>query len=86
MDRKQKDKLLVHGYIKQITNLNIPSEIIDLCFVWYHIDSYFFKTGMHCKINRSKNKVSIGSYGKGSCYGSILMNSARMTPCKDGGT
>ena len=56
----EKHKLLVYGYVRsqnsnskklQLDSLDIPEDIIDLFFLWYHINSFFFKAGDYCTIN-----------------------------------
>ena len=35
--RREREILLVNGYIKKSTKLVIPEDIINLCFVFYHL-------------------------------------------------
>ena len=48
-----------------------------LFFLWYHIDSFFFKAGDLCTINKDKNLVESSKDGRRglTCYGSIVMPS-----------
>ena len=39
MDTKKRDDHIIHGWIRENTmklNINIPDEIIKICYIWYH--------------------------------------------------
>ena len=55
---KRLDELLVHGYIRIFITIQIPDDVINACFNWYHIDSYFLIAGTDCTINDDKHIVS----------------------------
>ena len=82
LSRKARNELLVYGYIrteKQTYSLDIPEDIAQLFFLWYHIDSFFMKAGDHCTINEERNMVEFDKSPNdligNSCYGSIEMQS-----------
>eukprot|EP01084_Bolivina_argentea_P203277 347211_1 len=72
--RKHKNELLVHGYMRE-NNSKLPTDIIDLCFEIYHIESFLFLCGNRLEINEDKDILIHTGSGYDSCYGSIIMPS-----------
>ena len=79
---KIKDKKVVEGYIRtglSNHNLNIPAEIIHLCFIFYHfINHETFKHYNHYNYRVSNNDLTltrIAGSGEGICYGSHSISS-----------
>ena len=52
--RKQRDELLVCGYLRENTPCDIPDDIINICTKWYHVDAFFEKAGATLTINEEK--------------------------------
>ena len=78
-DKKESDDLLVYGFIRK-EDIDIPTEIIALCFLWYHIELFIFKSSSHISLNEDKTLITQQQTEKGeralnSCYGSIIMPS-----------
>eukprot|EP01084_Bolivina_argentea_P244879 410141_1 len=75
-----RNELLVFGYVRIQTIKckcdQIPADVMNLCFLWYHVNSYFIECGDSCHINKNRNIVKhIGPSQRNSCYGSIVMPS-----------
>ena len=82
LSRKVRDTLLVCGFVRTVaenTSMNIPDAIVDICFLWYHINSFLMKAGDYCMINETKDVVEYKrekpDWKGNSCYGSIEMPS-----------
>ena len=82
--KRDYDELLVYGYLRRESKrfkpiIDIPEDIMNICVLWYHIQSYLFKAGKHCEINENGTKVTHkkkkGRYEPNSCYGSVVMPS-----------
>ena len=56
MSTKQRDRKLVDGYIREQT-MHIPTEIIAMIFVWYHLELYFYKIPECQTLNEDKTIV-----------------------------
>ena len=83
IDKKLKDDLLVHGWIRDENKemiLNIPPEIMKLCLIWYHFGLYIIKGPTCMKTNRDDTIITLDhEFVPGSCYGSISMPSTDNT-------
>ena len=80
--RRKRTELLVSGYIREENSnhtSDIPLDIIDLCVLWYHIESFLMKAGDYCTINDAGNSVEYKNDNEemrpNSCYGSMEMPS-----------
>lgn len=79
--KKHSDRLLVNGFIRiNIGNhyhAAVPSDVLNLCFLWFHIESYLLCGGADLEINEDRNEVThkCQYYNYNSCYGSLVMPS-----------
>ena len=77
--RLEQDELAVYGYVRQEATqieMEIPEDIMNICLLWYHIKSFFFKAGNACKLDKDKTRVEYSQSNRANCcYGSIVMPS-----------
>ena len=60
----------------------ISAEIIELCFIWYHLELFIFKSSERAILNEDKTTITQAQdtgldydFNVGTCYGSIIMPS-----------
>ena len=84
LNRKQRHQLAVSSYIRRINkkcDAVIPTDIIDLIFLFYYLESFLLKAGKLCTINKQQNIVeykkpsNIYEFKRNTCYGSLEMPS-----------
>ena len=79
-NRKQRDELLVYGYVRTVRNLKrnhceIPKDITNICFRFYYVDAFFEKAGSKIKISEDEQIISCVGFGSNSAYGNVIMPS-----------
>ena len=80
LSRRELNELLVHGYTRiHGKSMNIPTDISNTCFSFYHLKPYFLKAGACCSINETKDiAFSLSEttrYRAQTCVCSIVMPS-----------
>lgn len=76
------DDLLGYGYVRQQTDRDIPKEIIQMIFKWYHVASFieYYNESIAEIMNQEKTMIISKGFRSRicrfcSCYGSVIMPS-----------